>query len=139
VVFLSEHSEFSFAKKAIKHGIFDYIVKPVDPNELNNLLEKVKRYIKDRKEAQSKMQTLQDKLTEKIDIYYPRHQIELIIRYILESDIKAVKEVISIMVGETAVALEYDTIKTAIVLQKAYNEIWVMTKKIMNGWKNILI
>lgn len=126
-VFLSEHSEFSFAKEAIQYGIFDYIVKPVNQEELRKLLLKAKDYLKVKEEAKIHVKKLEDKLIEKIDIYYPTEQLNSIIKYVLEGDRKAI-DVVLIMADNTAIALENDMMKTALVLQRAYNEIWVSVK-----------
>lgn len=41
VVFLSEHSEFAYAKQGLVLGAFDYLVKPVGELDLRTLLERV--------------------------------------------------------------------------------------------------
>lgn len=40
-VILSGHEEFGFAKSAIKLGVYDYLVKPVDFEELETVFEKI--------------------------------------------------------------------------------------------------
>ncbi|MDD4011797.1 MAG: helix-turn-helix domain-containing protein [Sphaerochaetaceae bacterium] len=40
-VILSGHSDFTYAKRAIKVGVFDYILKPVDDDELEATLKKI--------------------------------------------------------------------------------------------------
>ena len=40
-VIFSGCNEFDYAKKAIRLGVVDYILKPVDPNEFKNTLNKV--------------------------------------------------------------------------------------------------
>ena len=41
VVFLSEHSEFEYAKQGLILGAFDYLVKPIDEQDLRHLLDRV--------------------------------------------------------------------------------------------------
>ncbi len=41
VVILSGHSEFSYAREALKYGAVDYLIKPVVAEELENVLGKV--------------------------------------------------------------------------------------------------
>ncbi|MEH7121326.1 response regulator [Neobacillus vireti] len=38
VIFISGFQEFSYAKEAMKHGAIDYLVKPVDKNELEKVI-----------------------------------------------------------------------------------------------------
>jgi two-component system, response regulator YesN len=45
VVFLSEYSDFSFAKKGIILGAFDYLVKPVNREELLSMLGRVSAFL----------------------------------------------------------------------------------------------
>lgn len=132
VVFLSEHSEFNFAKEAIQYGIFDYLVKPVKAEELKTLLQKVKNYIEEKKQAQIQLKKLENKLMEKIDVYYPTSYLNSIVQYVCEGNNGAIKT-IEAMVEDTAAALGYDMTKTAIMLEKAYNEILLGVKD-KHGW-----
>ncbi|MDF2519376.1 MAG: two component transcriptional regulator, AraC family [Clostridia bacterium] len=134
VVFLSEHGEFNIAKEAIQYGIFDYLVKPVNQEELRSLLKKVKECIDEKAEVQNQVKKLEGIVAEKIEVYYPSGQVNRILQYISEENEKAV-EAGAVMVEEAAAALEYDVMKTAIVLQKAYNEIWKGTMEIHQWMK----
>lgn len=124
VVFLSEHGEFSYAKEAIQHGIFDYIVKPVNQEELKELFKKVKKHIEEKKKTQTNIKSLENKLMEKIDLYYPINQINTIVKHISEGHGDDI-ECIQAMVDDTFAALNYDSMKSALVLQRAYNEIYL--------------
>lgn len=42
VVFFSEYEDFYYAKEAISHRVFDYLVKPVNKDELDGLFSKLK-------------------------------------------------------------------------------------------------
>lgn len=46
IVLLSEYSDFSYAKQGIILGAFDYIVKPIEEEELKSLLERCSSYLK---------------------------------------------------------------------------------------------
>ena len=45
VVFLSEYAEFSYAKQGMLLGAFDYIVKPIENEEVKTLLQRVSNYL----------------------------------------------------------------------------------------------
>ncbi|WP_055669084.1 response regulator transcription factor [Desnuesiella massiliensis] len=132
VVFLSEHSEFNFAKEAIQHGIFDYLVKPVNYQELKGLLKRVEEYIKEKKKTQINIKNLEDKLLQAIDIYYPANQLNSIAKNIIEGNIN-IEGDIQAMVEDTFVALDHDILKTALVLQRVCNEIYLEIKS-NYGW-----
>lgn len=50
VLILSGYADFEYAKQAIKHGISDYLLKPVDRVELMQALDSFKRRAKSREE-----------------------------------------------------------------------------------------
>lgn len=45
VVFLSAYKDFEYAQSAIKYGVFDYITKPLDFDELDSLLKRIVKSI----------------------------------------------------------------------------------------------
>lgn len=55
-VLLSGYGEFEYARGAIRHGAFDYLLKPVDHEEL----EKVVREVKQKLDAEAKRQSEQE-------------------------------------------------------------------------------
>lgn len=55
-VLLSGYGEFEYAREAIRHGAFDYLLKPVDHEEL----EKVMREAKEKLDADAKRQSEQE-------------------------------------------------------------------------------
>jgi two-component system response regulator YesN len=132
VVFLSEHSEFNFAKEAISHGIFEYLVKPVKHEELKELLEKVKQYIQEKNKTQINLKNLETKLLEKIEIYYPTNQSASIIKYISEGDSNVIGT-IQVMVEDVFASVGHDNMKATLVLQRVYNEIFLEVKS-NHGW-----
>ncbi|WP_238916963.1 response regulator [Clostridium sp. YIM B02555] len=50
VVLLSDYSEFEYARKGLVLGAFDYLIKPVNANDINKLLERAKLFIIEKKE-----------------------------------------------------------------------------------------
>ena len=57
---LSGYAEFSYAKKAIELGVRDFITKPVDEEELSNMLSKVCKEISERKKTEDSLSKLND-------------------------------------------------------------------------------
>ena len=41
IVIFSGYNDFSFAREALRYGVSDYVLKPVDPQEFHKTLEKV--------------------------------------------------------------------------------------------------
>ena len=54
IVIFSGYNDFSYAKEALRYGVVDYVLKPVDPEEFHRTLERVMGHISDRKEETEK-------------------------------------------------------------------------------------
>ena len=50
IILLSGHDEFEYAQEALKLGVSDYILKPIDLEKLNTVLNDVVKKIEDEKE-----------------------------------------------------------------------------------------
>lgn len=50
VILITVHDDFQYVQKALRSGVFDYLVKPVDPAELDTCLEKWLRLCHSRQE-----------------------------------------------------------------------------------------
>lgn len=55
IIILSGYSDFEYAKKAMKMGVSEYLLKPIDPNEFNSSLEKMVNQLESSKKEQLKM------------------------------------------------------------------------------------
>jgi two-component system response regulator YesN len=56
VVIISGHHEFDYAKTAIRHGVFDYLVKPIDRQEISGVLVKLARKLEEAADARMDLQ-----------------------------------------------------------------------------------
>ena len=54
VVIFSGHNDFSFAQEAIRYGVSDYILKPVDPVSFHSIIERIQQEIHKNKEKETK-------------------------------------------------------------------------------------
>lgn len=61
-VIVSGYDEFSYARKAIALGVSNYLLKPFDPQELKEVLEKIKGELKRQKVLLDNMQLLKEKV-----------------------------------------------------------------------------
>lgn len=55
VVLLSEYSEFEYARQGLVLGAFDYLVKPVNSNDISRLLERAKSFIDEKKQEEKRI------------------------------------------------------------------------------------
>jgi len=117
VVLLSEYSEFEYARQGIVYGAFDYIVKPINEQKMENLFVKVAGYIKKKKLEKEKVKKLENELEEKVEIFYSPEDVEKIIKLFKDVDVKVV-EVSSNLVETIGAAVDYYPLKTAYVLKR---------------------
>lgn len=74
IVFLSAHKNFEFAHSAIKYGVFDYLTKPLDFDELENLLVRLSKSVRMARQMKNsytiyeKQQLLIDFVSEKTEL-----------------------------------------------------------------------
>lgn len=107
-ILLTDYAEFSFAKEAIKFGVFDYLVKPVDKEALLNVLKKAYELLKHR-EGQ-------------LYSYYPEKYVYDASKKISAGDNSGIDEIIAI--EETIkVRTKDNLVNTEMLLEKLENDI----------------
>lgn len=57
IIVLTGYNDFNYAQKSVKLGIFDFLLKPIDENEVLNTAKKVKSYIEDKKGRKKSLKT----------------------------------------------------------------------------------
>ena len=62
IVIFSGYNDFSFAREALRYGVSDYVLKPVDPEEFHKTLEKVIHNISFLREQEEKQTRKEDYL-----------------------------------------------------------------------------
>lgn len=81
-VLLTDHAEFSFAKEAIKYGVLDYLVKPVEKDAIKNVLGKAYELLEQRKNQ--------------LTFHYPEKHVLEAAKRICLGDSKGFDEIITI-------------------------------------------
>lgn len=117
VVFLSEYTEFEYARQGIVYGAFDYIVKPVNKEKLEKLLLKVRKHIEKKKLEKEKIKNLENELEEKVEIFYAPEDVEKIVKLFKDMD-EEVVEVSSNLIERIGATVDYDLLKIAYVLKR---------------------
>lgn len=115
VVFLSEYTEFRYAKQGLVYGAFDYLVKPVNGEDLYTLLARARTHLLALKAAEER---------QKIGvagIFLPNSEIIMLKEGILSADPKSV-ETASIIADKVLSVLDQDVNKTRIVLDNILQE-----------------
>lgn len=66
VIFLTSHAVFSYAQQAVSLGVQDYLLKPVEPEDMNQALEKAIRNAKSRKKSILKEEKTRESLASEV-------------------------------------------------------------------------
>ena len=66
VIFVSAYSDFEYAQKGIVHGLFDYLLKPVDQEKLGASLERLRKMLDE--EAEEKIDPVVLELLEEMGL-----------------------------------------------------------------------
>ncbi|MHB1394122.1 MAG: response regulator transcription factor [Clostridia bacterium] len=115
VVLLSDHSEFRYAKQGLVLGAFDYMVKPVTEEELDKVLQRVKDFLLGKRYEQQRIESLEQKLGEKIEVFFPRSEVNQLLAAMKAGDKRAV-EYAARIVDIVWKNLNHDLIKTESLL-----------------------
>ena len=69
VIILSGYGHFEYAQDAIRHGAMEYLLKPVDSEELRMCMDRVRKHIQDRRSNENDRITMRQELEETEPIY----------------------------------------------------------------------
>lgn len=119
IVFLSEHTEFHYAREGIVLGAFDYLVKPVSAEHLLDLLSRVKGYLSAKGSDPS---PLGSALEDQYDWVYPSAEEKAIITLIINND-KSACPIFKSTLDNIYLVLKDNVIKADIIVKKIYHNI----------------
>ncbi|MDN3019095.1 response regulator [Paenibacillus sp. BSR1-1] len=68
IILLSGYDEFTFAKEALKYGVFDYLLKPTVIDEVMNVIKKAVKALEQKRNQEKKYEYLESALQESIPI-----------------------------------------------------------------------
>jgi len=118
VVLLSDISEFSYARRGMILGAFDYIPKPADEEELLKLLKRAYEHIIDEKKENERVKKLEEVFEEKIGDFFQGVDIKEIAALIQSRDEKAIDK-IRHTVKRIGANLDYNLLKAEGAMKKA--------------------
>lgn len=122
VVLLSDYTDFNYVRQGLVLGAFDYMTKPVNEQEIEGLLHRARDFIREKNKEIYRVRSLEQKLVEKVEVFFPETDVIQIIELIEDGDQKFF-EVMSRMIDITAANLNYDLFKVESVLKSVLLEI----------------
>ena len=69
VVMISAYDRFDYAQTAIRHGAYDYLLKPVDADKVEQLLRRLEASLQEEALQQTESETMKLQLREATDAY----------------------------------------------------------------------
>ncbi len=115
VVFLSEHTEFRYAKQGLIHGAFDYLVKPIVEEDLVHLLHRTGQYLKSLRITEDRA-----RVSEAM-ILLPVNEIGILKEYIRAVDSKSI-EMAGVVAEKLLTAFSQDVNRAETVLENILQE-----------------
>jgi YesN/AraC family two-component response regulator len=103
VVLLSGHSEFEYAREALRHGVFRYLLKPIDDEELAQMLADVRSVLDEREQRRHWTQKIvrdywfRDHLRRPFD---PEHYDEFSREYVPDAEVGPYRIVYAVGEGD---------------------------------------
>lgn len=122
VVLLSEFAEFTYARQGIVLGAFDFLTKPLNEEDLSDLLNRVSQQIVCDRQKADRIKKLEEKIAETVLVYYPSLYIKQIVD-LINSGNKNVRDISNTMINTTASTLNNDIIKIFAMIKNVANEI----------------
>lgn len=122
VVLLSDYSEFNYARQGLVLGAFDYMVKPVVEEELEQLLQRAKKFIIGEKLEQQRIMQLEQRLEEKVEVFFPQLEVNLLVDAMEAGDARTV-EYAGHIFEAACKNLDYDSMKVESLLNNVMLEI----------------
>jgi two-component system response regulator YesN len=120
VVLLSEYQEFSYARRGMVLGAFDYLVKPVGETDFKKLLVRVAQHLKETDTKKRQLQQLEKQVANNAGTNYLGFEIRKLVEFVMAGSFQAeiVARNLVRIVSETR-----NLVKTVIVVQTVIAEI----------------
>ena len=97
VVVVSGHAEFEYAQRAMRYGVLDYILKPVSPQRVKDVLEKADKIIAGRNELIAKNVYVDNSINELREKFL--HDIIFETDYVSEDDAREKCDLLNLSLG----------------------------------------
>ncbi len=118
-VLLSDYTEYSYAREGLRHGAFDYLGKPVNQNDILELLGRAKIFLDQRNQEKEKIKQWEGMAGSS---FFPTQQVDKVASLMLK-DQKTAPEAIIGLLDLISNAIENDIKKGAVIMENAVESI----------------
>lgn len=122
VVLMSQFSDFEYARKGIASGAFEYLLKPVEEADLLKTLQRARAYISERDEELSKINYLNQVLSNQVSNHYPSEMLKQLVKQLSDGSAEAcvtAKKMLETVWSEVG----FDLLKSAYVLNRVMGDL----------------
>lgn len=125
VIIASSYSEFEYAKKGLRLGAIDFIVKPITEEKLKEVLLQAAAYIEERSRREAGRRAVEERQQDAMRLYQPAEMVKQLYEAILHEDENSLKKNhVMPFVRHVGRIFEGDDEKTGHVLYNAVSELW---------------
>lgn len=68
IIIISGHDEFSYAQEALRLNVFEYLLKPVNPDDLKRTVTKAVNHLNESRRSNQRVQWMNEQLEENVDL-----------------------------------------------------------------------
>ena len=87
IIVLTAYGEFEYAKSAIKYGVTEYMLKPIEEEQITQTLQDIKKRLEEKQENQNKYQLYKASMGKERS--FSRENDKLLIKYVMTTNAKA--------------------------------------------------
>ena len=138
VVILSSHRDFSYARQGIRLDAFDYLLKPLNENDLDVLLKEIKSHLDKKSTDQTQKIKTEETLQESLKMPYSTHDEQNLFRMIIEEP-EDVDRCVHELIGKIIEFYDQDVFKIATILECSYHNIIRLLFDKIQGLKNLRV
>lgn len=132
IIIVSGHDEFDYARKALSLQVFEYILKPVNEDELRSTLEHAKHELALRRETNRYINWAREKITEHQGVLKEQFILEWLSSSLSKTEIEDCTKFLGLSLPETQIILAIRLEEKALSvgnLQKGYRTILTYSVK----------
>jgi two-component system response regulator YesN len=122
VVLMSQFGDFEYARQGLLNGAFEYLLKPLDPNDLLACLRRAADFINTRNLEIAKISHLDKILNESSDEYFPQEAFNRLLNLIDEGSVKAL-DAAAALVDTLYSEVDLDAFRSSHILNRLMNKL----------------
>ncbi len=122
VVLVGSRADAHMARQSLAFGAFDYLIKPIEEQQFEDLLQRAKGYLDEKKLSRERTDNLVRIVLDKVGHYYPKAQISQLVTHIGIGFEETSNETIA-MINQTRRALDDDYYKVSFIISRCMHEI----------------